>query len=471
MNERPFKFSILQLIGITAAVGGVIALYRVLVSPPLGSSGLEYTWLPALVILIGLWLGVRGLQRRMAAYAIVGAALSFLFFAKYLARTDWMFGHHQGPLQYEIASAYMAGAALVANIGWWIGAIVNWTLLKPTVAADDERPGMKRAIAGAIGMAVLLLFTGLLALASGPDLPRATARLDKDVQQRVLQQPRAVRDTAELVARADNPVRREMAMKMSSQFPEQADLSSLPTIAKLLEDNDPSVRQSAALSIYNLANSSYISSLKPGTGRPGAATEDPEVLAHIAAALNDENAMTRMHIVRAIRTHDFLPPPAFANTAKWAVPALIAATSKPQVEVRGMAVMILGAMGDNAAEATPRLIELVDDQEAGCIGPALVALGQMKSEAKTIVPYLADKIANSPTPGVRSLAARSLGDLGPAAKDSLPAFKTAWDKHYLSIYDAQAVYEIDPATAEAMQIPKRPPIPRQPPMLGPGVGR
>ena len=466
MSERPFKFSILQLIGITAAVGGVIALHRVLVSPPLGSSGLEYAWVPALVILIGLWLGVRGFQRRMAAYAVVGALLSLLFFAKYLWKTDWMFGHHQGPLQYEIASAYLAGIALVANIGWWIGAIVSWTRVKPTAAADDARPGMKRAIAGAIGMAILLLFTGLLALASGPDLPRAMARLDRDVQHRVLQQPRPVRETAELVARADNPVRREMAMKMQSRYPDPADASTLPTLAKLLADNDSTVRRAAALSIYNLAQSSYVNSVRPGAGPQPAATQDPEVLAHIAAALNDEDAMTRMHIVRAIRTHDFLPPPAFANTAKSAVPALVDATSKPQVEVRGMAVMILGAMGNNAAEAVPTLIAIVDNPDAGCIMPALQALGQIDAEAKTIVPFLADKIANSPTPSVRSFAARSLGDLGPAAKDALPAFKIARDKRYLSLQDAQAIYEIDPATAEEMRIPKRPPIPRQPPILG-----
>lgn len=471
MSERPFKFSILQLIGITAAVGGVIALFLVLVSPPIASSGLTRALVPAAFAVTGLWIGVRGFQRRMAVYAVAGALLSMIFFAMFMSQTDWMFGHYHGPLQFEIASAFLAIGALVANIGWWIGAISTWVRPKSTDLAGNEQPSRKRAVSGGIGMAILLLLTGSLAFASGSDLPRAFARLDEDVQRRVLQQPRPVHEMAEFVARTDKPMRREMAMKMSSQFPEHADLASLPTVAKLLGDNDPAVRQAAALSIYNLAQSSYVSSLKPGTGRPAAATEDPEVLARIAAALNDENAMTRMHIVRAIRTHDFLPPPAFANTSKSAVPALIDATSKPQVEVRGMAVTILGAMGNNAAEAVPTLIALVDNPDSGCIMPALQALGQIDAEAPTIVPFLADKIANSPTPSVRSLAARSLGDLGPAAKDALPAFKTAWDKHYLSIYDAQAVYDIDPATAEEMRIPKRPPMPRQPPILGSGAPR
>jgi HEAT repeat protein len=153
------------------------------------------------------------------------------------------------------------------------------------------------------------------------------------------------------------------------------------------------------------------------------------------------------------------------------VPALIGATKQPEVDVRTTAVVVLGAMGNNAAEAVPTLIALVDNPDAGCAMPALQALGRIDAEAVTIVPFLAGKIVNSSTPSVRSFAARALGDLGPVAKDALPAFKTAWDKRYLTIEDAQAIYEIDPATAESLKIPRRPPGVGRPPGFGNGPER
>ena len=73
--NRP-RFSILQLVSLTTAVGALVAFCNVLVWPPLGSSGLPESLLAAIVLVVAIWFCGRSFQSRMAMYAIIWTLLA-----------------------------------------------------------------------------------------------------------------------------------------------------------------------------------------------------------------------------------------------------------------------------------------------------------------------------------------------------------------------------------------------------------
>ena len=109
--------------------------------------------------------------------------------------------------------------------------------------------------------------------------------------------------------------------------------------------------------------------------------------------------------------------------AKDAVPALIPLLAKKEDEDLGWAVAAaLGAIGEGVREAFPALVDLGKSGKGEAKAAALSALA--KVDPAKAVPVLIEALKDR-DPNARYSAVRTLGDLGPVAKDALPALAEA----------------------------------------------
>lgn len=461
MSVRRFKYSILQLIGITMALGAALATDIVLVSPPLGSTGLREAQLPAGVLLIALWFCWRSFLPRMAGYAIVSGAMAIVFFLQWLGKTDLMFGHYHGPPPWLIAALIAAAISILANVAWWGGWIVM-SLRSTTTSVAEAAPRSRwsRALP-AIGMFLLLVPTALIAFSASQDLPRARRELDYYVEQRILRGRHSTRTMAGLMARPDLAQREDVAIAIQQRPVAPGDVAAIPTLAGQLRDPNLKVRQAAAITIKKLAQE--LSSAKTSGEFADA---HPEVVVQLAEALNDDDAIVRRHAAETFRVPHFIDSKSFAVLPKSLASTLTSAITRPEAEVRIVAGSVLGGMGPTAAEAVPALMAALGNSDPDVQLIAIHVLGEIGPPAATVaVPQLAEILTTSTHLRRRSLAAQALGAMGEAARPALPSFKAAWEKRWLTNEDAQAVYLIDAAEAEAMHIP------RQQRMHGPAPGR
>jgi hypothetical protein len=119
------RFSLLQLVAVLTAVGSALALYYVLLSPPIGSSGLFPALIPGGLLLIAIWFSRNTPIKRLATCAVVSTLLSATFFLAYITRTDWLFGHTQGPPQLVIATFATALVGLLGGLVWAASKLAN----------------------------------------------------------------------------------------------------------------------------------------------------------------------------------------------------------------------------------------------------------------------------------------------------------------------------------------------------------
>ncbi|MEO7402603.1 MAG: HEAT repeat domain-containing protein [Burkholderiales bacterium] len=460
MSVRRFNYSILQLIGITMALGAALALYIVLVSPPLGSTGLREARLPAAVLLVALWFCWRSFLPRMAGYAIVSGAIAIVFFLQWVGKTDLMFGHYHGPPPWLIAAFSAAVISIVANVAWWGGWVATKTRPAGSPQPESEPQSRWSRAKPAIGMFLLLVPTALIALVAAEDLPRARRELDYYVKQRTLREPHSTRAMAGLMARPDLPERDDVAIAIQSRPVTRQNVTAIPALAAQLRDPDLKVRRAAAIAIRKVAEESS------SADKSGEFTNaHPEVVSQLAEALNDDEMLVRLNAAKAIRVAHFIDPKSYEALPKSLVPPLTSALARPNWEVRAAAGTVLGGMGSNAADAVPALVAALNKADADAQLTAIQVLGEIGPPAATVaVPQLAEILTTSTYPRRRSVAAQALGAMGEAARPALPSFKAAWEKRWLTIESAQAVYLIDAAQAEAMHIP------RQQRILGPVPG-
>jgi len=103
------------------------------------------------------------------------------------------------------------------------------------------------------------------------------------------------------------------------------------------------------------------------------------------------------------------------------VHALIPLVRDPDPLTRSLAIEVLSRVGDEARPAIPALVNILGDRE-GCAG--LLAVTTLANLGATAVPPLM-KALKHPDMVVRQLAATTLGEIGPKARQALPALKAA----------------------------------------------
>lgn len=116
----------------------------------------------------------------------------------------------------------------------------------------------------------------------------------------------------------------------------------------------------------------------------------------------------------------------FAVGDERAVPYFVAALTNTDVEVRKMAIGILGSMRQEAHAAVPALIDTLENGDSLQRAMAARALGEIAVDAETVVPALDAAVRDSDL-RVRFSAARALGAFGELAKDSLPAMRSHYE--------------------------------------------
>jgi HEAT repeat protein len=189
----------------------------------------------------------------------------------------------------------------------------------------------------------------------------------------------------------------------------------------------------------------------------------PRAVQALRRALRSPQKTTRVDAIRSLAVIGRAPKVADRELAKPAIPDLVEALSDPVEDVRIWAAVALGQIGPNAATAVEPLIRTVQDeahpvvipiaiQALGEIGPvasrALPVLAPMvkdpknrnhlmaieafwkigpqgRAEASIVVPKLIDRLSTSQHTRERAWIAEILAEVGPAAREAIPALKIA----------------------------------------------
>jgi HEAT repeat protein/protein involved in polysaccharide export with SLBB domain len=133
------------------------------------------------------------------------------------------------------------------------------------------------------------------------------------------------------------------------------------------------------------------------------------LLTTLTEALSDQDPQ-----IRSFAAGTF---PRMGENAKPAVPALIAALKDENPNVRYSCLRALQDIGPKAQEVLPALILALKDKDGSVRGQALEYLEALGPEAKPTVPGLIEAFNENPTS--RNAIARTLGSIGPAAKEAL----------------------------------------------------
>jgi len=192
-------------------------------------------------------------------------------------------------------------------------------------------------------------------------------------------------------------------------------------------------------------------------------------LAAYAAKLRQASAAERTEVVRAIGAFGedgggevsavaltlTDPDPQVRMAAAWALsqmgakgavaaPALGQALSDSSPRVRSLAAVALEAMGSAAVPALPELVLALNDPVDYVRVPAADALGAMGPAARAAVSPLAERlrVKDEQVMVLRSVAA-ALGNIGPDAKDALPALRQTLQQLRVSYTVEAAILKIE----------------------------
>lgn len=93
--------------------------------------------------------------------------------------------------------------------------------------------------------------------------------------------------------------------------------------------------------------------------------------------------------------------------------------------VREWVISALEGLGPPAEEELPALKDLIASPDGEVAFWAITLLGRLEAKAAPAVPELIEALQTSPDLFVRQKAAWALGEIGPAAKEALPALEAA----------------------------------------------
>ena len=123
--------------------------------------------------------------------------------------------------------------------------------------------------------------------------------------------------------------------------------------------------------------------------------------------------------------------------------ALAKALSDPDPEVRALASIALGSIGSKAAISMPELVRALSDPMDYVRATAADALGAMGAKASAAVGPLATRLLTHDQGFVLASIAYALGDIGPAAKDAIPALKQVLAQRRVGSAAEEAILRIE----------------------------
>lgn len=184
-------------------------------------------------------------------------------------------------------------------------------------------------------------------------------------------------------------------------------------LVPLLQDPDPEIRRTVALSLGKIATPAAVEALRDGLKDP-----DEHVRRHCAWALGNlgETILTEAGLALVQALSD--PSQAVKATAAEAigkiggtqamVEMLDEALQQPDVATRRAAVQALAWL--EAPSSYEALVEALHDPDPGVRQGAVAALGELADQH--VLPHLRERLLRDPHPGVRSEVAFRLGKIG-----------------------------------------------------------
>jgi hypothetical protein len=191
--------------------------------------------------------------------------------------------------------------------------------------------------------------------------------------------------------------------------------------------------------------SAYLAKLRTATGQERTpliraigsfGAEGARACPQLIAALSDSSAATREAAAGALAQLG-------RHALSEAVPALVKALTDPEPQVRDLASIALGSMGSKASDAVPALVRSLNDPVDYVRASAADALGAMGASAGAAVGPLAAKLLTKDQGFVLGSIAYALGDIGPAAKDALPALQQVLMQRRVESAAAEAILKIE----------------------------
>jgi HEAT repeat protein len=218
--------------------------------------------------------------------------------------------------------------------------------------------------------------------------------------------------------------------------------AALPALTKtVVGDEDPQVRRGAreAMAVVDQTGETIASALEQMIGH-----EEPEVVMDFLSSLLVRHRAS-MPLLRHPKTWQFAP------RARPVLKVVIGAIGHEQAAIRQGAMYAVRAVGPDAKEAVPALIrafEKGDLDERVWSAQALAAIGPAATQA---IPVFVEALKDQQKP-VRQEVIEALGALGPAAKDAvgplIEAFRDADHNERMVITDA--FQRIGPAAKDAV---------------------
>lgn len=398
---KRFRFSVVQLLAATIAVGAAVALDRILSSPPLGSIGLTESPPVAFVLLVALWFCGSNLINRLGTYAVVASLLTIHFFLSSIG--DWLFGHVRGPPQFTMAACIAGPIAVLCGTGWLLTTLSNH--FGPGATAEKITLG-RATLRWLSGSAVVLLtlLASLAGWAALTKLPRAQRDVEHYLKRRQLR--------AEMF-RPSIEEQRQWAMDPAAM----RDRPEIPGIVarhvSQLGDPDPFVRRREASTLRAVVRSTR------GKSPQARLFSDPAAKAAFLKHLDDDDEVVRRFVAMTI----------------------IELGDQADREDRLRAIEALGVANEPAAivEAVVTLLRVIDPATDGTAvedrRAAIRSLGRMGSVSAPAVPRLAVLLEQGEV-AERSAAAEALGAIGPPARPFVASFGRAWQKRRITLHEA-----------------------------------
>ena len=227
---------------------------------------------------------------------------------------------------------------------------------------------------------------------------------------------RAVRALSELLSDESLVVRVQSAYAIGLM---QSDATSaIPALVSSLQDESPFVRQQAAHSLINIG-SEAVPALVEALDDADFGVQ--EYALYALAQLGPESNESVVKLAQVLQTGDKL----VRTRAAWAfrtidpstaIPVLTNALDDREAMVRCAAVSVIGEFDDEASGSFERIKTMLEDEDEAVARAASEALVRIDRDAS--IPILIASL-DAVEASQREIAATALGQIGPAAKDSV----------------------------------------------------
>jgi hypothetical protein len=180
MNKRSRTFQLWQILACVTALAAMCGLFVVLIRPPEGTSGLRPAAVTGVVLVVAIWFCRTTTEGRLKTMLAVNFGLALTFFAMYESKTDFMFGHYQGPPPWLFAFLTCA----ILGMGTGLAHLLRRVVVRRAGIIQEvkrNRSLLRRCVA-AVGWLILFLILGVMIGDGVSDFPRAIRNMPRHIE-------------------------------------------------------------------------------------------------------------------------------------------------------------------------------------------------------------------------------------------------------------------------------------------------